>query len=73
MAFFNNLTYKKPLAYNNTNRKGAIEIDNNKMIILTEEQEKNFTNLFKIGILKELHKKKLLTDEQLRKLIEMQK
>ena len=42
------------------------------MVTLTAEQEKDFIKAFKIGILKELHKKQLLTDEQLKKLIEIQ-
>ena len=43
------------------------------MVTLTAEQEKKFVKSFKIGILKELHKKQLLTDEQLKLLIEIQK
>jgi len=53
--------------------KGEIAINNKKMIALTAEQEKEFIKAFKIGILKELHKKQLLTDEQLKKLIDIQK
>lgn len=41
--------------------------------MLTAEQDKEFNKAFKIGILKELHKKQLITDEQLKKLIEIQK
>jgi hypothetical protein len=51
----------------------AVVIDNKKMVMLTAEQEKEFIKGFKIGILKELHKKQLLTDEQLKKLIKIQK
>ena len=69
----NNLAYELPLAYNRLNNKGAVVIDNKKTITLTAEQEKEFTKAFKIGILKELHKKNLLTDKQLKKLIEVQK
>ena len=69
----NNLAYELPPAYNRLSNKGAVVIDNKKMITLTAEQEKEFTKAFKIGILKELHKKRLLTDEQLQKLIQLQK
>ena len=69
----NNLAQELPLAYNMINNKGAVAIDNKKMIMLTAEQEKEFIKGFKIGILKELRKKQLLTDEQLKKLIELQK
>jgi len=67
------LAYELPLAYNRLNNKGAVVIDDNKkMVALTAEQEKKFIKAFKIGILKELHRKQLLTDEQLKKLIEIQ-
>ena len=69
----NNLAHELPLAYNMINNKGAVAIDNKKMVTLTAEQEKEFIKSFKIGILKELRKKQLLTDEQLKKLIELQK
>ena len=68
-----NLAYELPLAYNGLSNKGAVVIDNKKMVTLTAEQEKEFIKGFKVGILKELHKKQLLTDEQLKKLIEIQK
>ena len=48
-------------------------MDNKKRVTLTAEQEKEFIKGFKIGILKELRRKQLLTDEQLKKLIELQK
>lgn len=51
----------------------GIRIEEEKIIMLSLEQEKEFIKIFKIGILKELHKKQLLTDEQLKKLIETQK
>ena len=45
-----------------------------KMIIeLSADQQAKFTENFKKGILKQLHKNKLLTDKQLNQLIEMQK
>lgn len=51
-------------------------MDENKKIIkkikLTPEQEKEFISAYKIGVLKQLHSKKLLTDTQLGMLIEMQ-
>ena len=48
-------------------------IDNKKKLNLSAQQEKDFTCRFKIGILKGLHKKGLLSDEQLKLLIELQK
>jgi hypothetical protein len=62
-----------PLAYNSVSDKGAVVMDNKKRVTLTVEQEKEFTKAFKIGILKGLYKKQLLNDEQLKKLIAMQK
>ena len=44
-----------------------------KNIELTSEQQIEFTKGIKIGILKQLHQKKLLTDEQLNQLAKMQK
>ena len=69
----NNLAYKLPPAYNVINDKGAVAICDKKTVTLTAEQEKKFIKSFKIGVIKELHRKQLLTDEQLKKLIEMQK
>jgi hypothetical protein len=43
-----------------------------KEIILTPEQEKIVSRKFAIGILKQLHKKGMLTDEQLRILLDKQ-
>jgi len=40
--------------------------------VLTPEQEKEFVKTYKIGILKQLHQKGLLTDAQLDQLILMQ-
>jgi len=48
-------------------------MDESKKIILTAEQEKEFTTAYKIGLLKQLYQKKLLTDVQLNRLILMQK
>ena len=69
----NNLAYKLPPTYNIKSNKGAVVIDTKKMVTLTAEQENEFIKGFKIGILKELHKKQLLTDEQLKKLIDIQR
>ena len=44
----------------------------NKEIKLPAEAEKAFLKNIKIGILKELHQKKLLTDWQLDQLVRMQ-
>ncbi|MEL7657544.1 MAG: hypothetical protein AAGU75_16740 [Bacillota bacterium] len=44
----------------------------NNLIPLTPEQEQQFCVSMKIGIYKELHKKGLLTDAQLNRLISMQ-
>jgi len=52
---------------------GALVMENVKKNILTPEQEKEFIKAYKIGILKQLHKKKLITDMQLNQLISMQK
>ena len=43
------------------------------IITLSADQRVVFTKGFKMGILKQLHKNKLLTDKQLNQLIEMQK
>ena len=56
--------------------KGAAAMIKNtigKEVALTAEQEKEFTKEYKVGILKQLHKNGLLTDRQLKALIEMQK
>ena len=52
---------------------GALMMEDSEKNKLTEEQEKEFVKAYKIGILKQLHKKKLLTDAQLSQLILMQK
>ena len=69
----NNSTYKLPLAYNRVNDKGVVAICNKKMVTLTAEQEEKFIKSFKIGVIKELYRKQLITDEQLNKLIRLQK
>jgi len=54
---------------------GNISNNNNTAEIkfkLTDEQEKKFSSNLKIGILKQLHKKQLLTDAQLNLLITKQ-
>jgi len=46
----------------------------NKMeLTLTAEQGNEFIRTFKIGVLKQLHSKKLLSDRQLKQLISLQK
>ncbi len=45
----------------------------NEGITLTPEQSEEFQTAIIIGMYKELHRKGLLTDAQLKKLIEMQK
>ncbi|MCL1864126.1 MAG: hypothetical protein FWF78_11240 [Defluviitaleaceae bacterium] len=42
-------------------------------IVLTSEQGRDFSIAFKISVLKQLHSKKLLSDEQLNQLILLQK
>lgn len=42
-------------------------------VVLSKEQEREFSRRYKIGVLKQLHKKNMLTDEQLYALIKMQK
>ena len=47
--------------------------DENNKIELSAQQENEFTRGFKIGVLKGLHKKGMLTDKQLNRLLELQK
>ena len=42
-------------------------------LMLTAEQDNEFVRAFKIGVLKQLHGKKLLSDGQLNRLISLQK
>ncbi|MCL2617311.1 MAG: hypothetical protein FWD96_06675 [Defluviitaleaceae bacterium] len=42
-------------------------------LMLTAEQSNEFIRVFKVGVLKQLHSKKLLSDEQLKQLISLQK
>ena len=42
-------------------------------LMLTTEQDSEFIRAFKIGVLKQLHSKKLLSDGQLNQLISLQK
>ena len=53
--------------------KGSIKNNDKIKFSLTKEQETMFNINLKIGILKQLHKDKLLTDEQLNLLISKQK
>ncbi len=48
--------------------EGVMQMDISS-IALTEEQSKKFIKSIKVGVFKQLHKKKLLTDEQLNILI----
>ena len=52
--------------------RGGIIIDDKKDIKLNQEQKQEFSKLIKIGIIKELYKKNLLTNEQLSLLIKIQ-
>lgn len=57
---------QNPSAY--TFNEGVMQMDISS-IALTEEQSKKFIKAIKLGVFKQLHKKKLLTDEQLNILI----
>ena len=52
--------------------EGEFTIDNKKELKLTAEQKQEFNKLIKIGIIKSLYKKNLLTNEQLNLLIKIQ-
>ena len=76
------ITYAPENEYNTIadDNEGAVEIDKSNIktfdtikSVLTKEQEKQFNINLKIGILKQLHKNHLLSDEQLKLLIDKQK
>ena len=52
--------------------KGKGNPDDKLELMLTTEQDSEFIKAFKIGILKQLHSKELVTDRQLHQLIALQ-